>query len=290
MEDVGNSLSPFLTNTFKITVPEYMPVGIVATLVGFIYSGNIIFFNIKIIYAILSVIFIIAGYNTYNAIVDVEIDKINKPHRPLPKALLTIKEAKYITIFSFFLGLLLSLLINKIAFFIVLITTIIAVLYSFGPINLKGKFIFGTLTATSLYTVAFPLIGWSVLQYNKIPIQIISYLFVFGLIVAILKDFEDIIGDSHYEAHTIISYLGYSKTIKLLLLLILFGIILIISFVYFDFLNIYYLSLLIFSGLYILNLYYLNIEKTTKRAKYAFIYSMIIMIIMEILLIFLKVL
>lgn len=274
----------------KITVPEYMPVGLIATLVGMAYTINLTSFNIKMVYALLSVAFIIAGYNTYNAIVDLEIDRINKPDRPLPKALLTIKDAKYITIISFFISLVLSLLINKIAFLIALVTITLSVLYSYRPINLKGRFILGTLAATVLYTITFPLIGWSVSQYSKIPIQIIFYLFVFGLVVAILKDFEDIIGDNHYEAHTIISYLGYTKTIKLLLLLILFGIILVIGFVYYGFLSIYYLGLLIFSLLYLLNLYYLNMNKTTKRAKRAFIYSMVIMIFMEIFLIALKLL
>ncbi len=267
-----------------------MPVGLIATLVGMAYTINLTSFNIKMVYALLSVAFIIAGYNTYNAIVDLEIDRINKPDRPLPKALLTIKDAKYITIISFFISLVLSLLINKIAFLIALVTITLSVLYSYRPINLKGRFILGTLAATVLYTITFPLIGWSVSQYSKIPIQIIFYLFVFGLVVAILKDFEDIIGDNHYEAHTIISYLGYTKTIKLLLLLILFGIILVIGFVYYGFLSIYYLGLLIFSLLYLLNLYYLNMNKTTKRAKRAFIYSMVIMIFMEIFLIALKLL
>ncbi len=283
MEKIGDNLKMSFKTMLEVMVPEYMPVGIVAALLGFIYSSNsLVLSNIKLIYLILSVIFIIGGYNSFNAIVDVKIDAINKPHRPLPMKKITVRSVKLITLVSFLLAILFSYLISIYSLIIALFTIVFAILYSIKPINLKGRFIIGTLIANLIYTIFFPLIGWSVFPLDKIPFIILIYLFIFGFTIAALKDFEDVLGDSKYGAHTIINKLGYKRTLWVLVASNILNIFMLTTFLFYNLINLYYfVTLFFFVVVLILNVSRLFKNKNIKIGSEVFNSAMLIMILME---------
>jgi 4-hydroxybenzoate polyprenyltransferase len=242
----------------------------------------------NLLYLLLSVSFLIAGYNSFNAITDKYIDKINKPHRPLAKGAITEGEALYATIAFFVISLIASYLINTNALIIDVMAVILAILYSLPKVNLKKILGVGTLTANILYTVLFPLVGWAASSSQILPIGLIIYLFFFGIGIATLKDFEDVIGDNWHGSHSLLSFFGYSKTVAFVLLTILFDTIILLL-PQTSVLGPKYIVLSLFAIPLIINLRSLHSKRHVKQGKRAFLYGISIMMVMEIALIILSI-
>jgi geranylgeranylglycerol-phosphate geranylgeranyltransferase len=147
-----------------------------------------------------------ASTNTINDIMDLELDRFEKPERPLPRGDITIKQAWLFfgieTIIALSFGLMLSLP----AFLLTSFVAFISVLYS---IRLKNNLLFkNTLTAFGIAS-AF-LVG--VLSTNKeIPIAFIFFfLQIFITVVAfeIHKDIADTEGDAERGKVTISTRFG----------------------------------------------------------------------------------
>jgi geranylgeranylglycerol-phosphate geranylgeranyltransferase len=279
-----------LIAAIKLTVPEYMPAGILAAFVGYAFSTGSIQVSLGFIYAVLAVVFVIGGYNTFNAVADRNIDRINKPHRPIPRQLLSTKEAIYITVLLFALALVFGYLVNLTALMLISISIILAALYSMPHIHLKRKLAIGTLVATGLYAVLFPLIGWAVLPTNHIPIILIAFLLLFGLSVAPLKDFEDIVGDDKLGAHTILSTFGHKNTILLMQVLVVLTSLILAGFAFYGLIGVKYLVLLVFNALLLLNLWALSKHSGVKEGKTAFGNGTLITVLMELAILLLVVL
>ena len=70
-----------------------------------------------------------AGANVINDFFDVEIDRINKPHRPIPSGLVSKRFALFIYFVCTILGLLVASFLNKMAFMIVFFSSVAIFLY-----------------------------------------------------------------------------------------------------------------------------------------------------------------
>ncbi|HIP16694.1 MAG TPA: digeranylgeranylglyceryl phosphate synthase [Methanothermococcus okinawensis] len=163
----------------------------IGTLIAGLIASN---FNIDLLPPILIaalVVFLICGYgNVINDIFDIEIDKINKPHRPLPSNRISLKNAKLFSFLLLITGLLFSLF-NKVCFLIALINAV--VLYVYAKRYKKNKIV-GNLLVAYLTGSIFLFGGAAV---NNILITLI--LFLCALFATwsreIIKDFEDMEGD-----------------------------------------------------------------------------------------------
>ena len=184
-----------LTEYLNLIVIEYIPPGLLSFFIGYLFSSNTIRISLNVVIGLFCVFLITAGYNTFNAIYDKDMDKINKPHRPIPKGTISEKSAFLHSVLLLGLPLLLGLLINSTFLLVCLVAIALCIIYSYPRLYVKKAFIFGTIAATSLYAILFPLLGWALFPKSPIPIGIIAFLFVFGLGSGILKDFEDIEGD-----------------------------------------------------------------------------------------------
>ncbi len=133
-----------------------------------------------------------AGGNIINDFFDVEIDRINKPERPIPSGLIKRKSALLIYFLTTILGLALTLFLNKLACVIAFISTIIIFLYSF---RLKQIPLFGNFTIAFMTGLAFIFAGSVV---NNFKDAIFPFLFAFTINFPreIIKDIEDIEGDA----------------------------------------------------------------------------------------------
>ena len=133
-----------------------------------------------------------AAGNVINDIFDLEIDKINRPERPLPKGKISKNEATVFYIFLNTLALIGSYIINLNAFLTVLFTVILLFVYSYKlkKIPLVGNFIVSFMTG-----LAFVYGGIAVQNYS---LAIIPALFaiLINFVREIVKDIEDIEGDS----------------------------------------------------------------------------------------------
>ena len=135
----------------------------------------------------LSIFFISASILVLNDYFDVETDKINAPHRPIPSNLVSPSEALLLSIVLLASGLILSYLINITAFFCSSIISIIGFLYNrkFKKYGLIGNFMVSfSVGMTFIYG------GLSVgLPFNKIVL-------FFGVIAALIDLGEEIAADS----------------------------------------------------------------------------------------------
>lgn len=138
-----------------------------------------------------AVVFLICGFgNALNDIYDIEIDRINKPSRPLPSKKISLKNAWFFSYFLVFTGILLSLF-NFICFIIAIVNSL--VLYYYAKRYKRNKVV-GNLMVAYLTGSVFVFGGAAV---GNIGITIILFLCAMFATWAreIIKDFEDLEGD-----------------------------------------------------------------------------------------------
>jgi len=184
---------------------------------------------LKIILAGLSGALTASAGNVINDYFDIEIDKVNRPHRVLPKGELTLKEALNFYIFLTGIALLFSVFISLLALLEVFFAAALLFLYSYRikRIPLLGNFVVAFLTG-----FAFIYGGIAV---NNVEAAMIPALFAFliNFIREIVKDMEDIEGDKQQGINSYPAVYGFKKAKTLI---VFFTIVLIILTV-FPFIN-----------------------------------------------------
>ncbi len=154
--------------------------------------------SLNILFASLAGALIAAGANAINDYFDVDIDRINKPNRPLPRGAVTAAEVWVLWLRLSLVGILLNVFLNSGALLIALIAVVALYAYSayFKRTVLAGNFLVGTMTG-----LAFLYGGVVVGDLNR---AIIPAIFAFLINVAreIIKDVEDVEGDSKEGAST----------------------------------------------------------------------------------------
>lgn len=165
----------------------------------------------SVILAIISASIVAAAGNAINDYFDVEIDRINKPQRPLPSGALPPNDALIFYLILIFISILLSVFISIQAIIIVIIVNILLFFYSK---RLKRTAFWGNLTVSLVSALAFIYGGISVgnVQQAWIPAAF-AFLFHFGR--EIVKDVEDVKGDKASYANTIAIKLGAKTAITI---------------------------------------------------------------------------
>jgi len=162
---------------------------------------------LKIILAGLSGALTASAGNVINDYFDIEIDKVNRPHRVLPKGELTLKEALNFYIFLTGIALLFSVFISLLALLEVFFAAALLFLYSYKikKISLLGNFVVAFLTG-----FAFIYGGIAV---NNVEAAMIPALFAFliNFIREIVKDMEDIEGDKQQGINSYPAVHGFKK-------------------------------------------------------------------------------
>ncbi|MFA6269363.1 MAG: UbiA family prenyltransferase, partial [archaeon] len=197
---------------WNLMVPEYVPMAITTLLAGAVVTTGTLP-NSSFWLLAVSLSCIVGAFNSFNAIADKEIDKINSPHRPIPSKKIEEKHALYFSIGLYVLALLLASFINTTAFIIILGCVVLTAAYSYPKINLKQRFLLGTLTVTLFYAVLCFLAGWALSPTQRFPLEIATFLFLMGFGLAITKDFMDLPGDAFHRKHTLPVKLGYLQSI-----------------------------------------------------------------------------
>ncbi len=146
---------------------------------------------LNLIFACLSGGFIAAAANAINDYYDIEIDKINKPYRPIAAGIISPQEGFAYSLTLFAVGIVLGFLINWPAFFVSVFSSILLFVYSY---HLKRTVLLGNLSVSLITALAFIYGGIAVnrLGYALIP-AIFSFFYHLGR--EIIKDVEDIEGD-----------------------------------------------------------------------------------------------
>lgn len=165
------------------------------------------------IFGFFSVFLISASILVMNDCFDVETDKINAPHRPIPSNLVTLNEALYSSLLLLFTGIILSYLINVTVLFISIVLALIGFLYNryFKKSGLPGN-----LMVSFSVGMTFIYGGSSVgLPFHKMVL-------FFGLIAALIDlgeeiaaDAMDIKGDQLINSNSLAIKYGRSTALKI---------------------------------------------------------------------------
>lgn len=165
------------------------------------------------IYGFLSVFLISASILVMNDYFDVETDRINAPHRPIPSNLVTPNEALYLSMLLLFVGILLSYLISPTVFLISILLAVIGFLYNRF---FKKTGLLGNLLVSSSVGMTFIYGGASVeLPFHKMVL-------FFGMIAALIDlgeeiaaDAMDIKGDQLINSNSLAIKYGKSTALKI---------------------------------------------------------------------------
>lgn len=153
--------------------------------------------------------------NVINDFFDIEIDKINRPSRPLPAKKITVKEALILYFILNMLGIILAIEINILSIIIVVFSIVTIFFYSY---NLKKIPLVGNFVVSFFTGLAFVFGGAAV---GNISDSIIPAVFAFliNMIREIIKDIEDIDGDVKSGVITFPAKYGINKSIRLMIVL-----------------------------------------------------------------------
>jgi 4-hydroxybenzoate polyprenyltransferase len=158
--------------------------------------------------------------NAINQIYDLEIDRVNKPKRPLPAGAMSLSEAWGFTLASFVLAWLLAWLAappglegRHECFWIVLFTSVVVWAYSAPPLRTKRHGIWANVTIAVPRGLLLKVAGWStvktIMGVEPWFIGTIFGLFVLG--ASTTKDFADIEGDRAGGCQTLPILYGVKK-------------------------------------------------------------------------------
>jgi geranylgeranylglycerol-phosphate geranylgeranyltransferase len=150
-----------------------------------------------------------AASNALNQIYDLEIDRINKPRRPLPSGRLTLGAAWLFTLTAYVVALVLAWMVapdgRRECFWIVVTAALMTVVYSVPPFRTKRLGIWANVTIAIPRGVLLKVAGWSsvktIIGVEPWYIGAIFGLFLLG--ASTTKDFADMEGDARGGCRTL---------------------------------------------------------------------------------------
>ncbi len=143
--------------------------------------------------------FIGGAANAINDYFDVEIDRVNKPDRPLPRKAVKSGTAIILWITLSLVGISLNLFLNSSAFWIAV--TAVVVLFAYSA-RLKRTVLIGNVAVAAMTGMAF-LYGAVVAESPGMALFPFLFAFLINLGREILKDIEDMAGDKRDGAVTL---------------------------------------------------------------------------------------
>ncbi len=172
-----------------------------AWLGGMFASGGkfLIISDVNLIFVSIAALLMLSAGNAINDYCDYNIDRINKPNRPLPSGRIGRKNAMAFAIILICISIGLGAIINIYALCISILVSGMLVCYAFW---LKRTPIYGNLAVSTLTGITFISGGVAIgsIQGTIIPA---IFAFLFTAAREIVKDLEDTEGDLKYQANTL---------------------------------------------------------------------------------------
>lgn len=150
-----------------------------------------------------------AANNALNQIYDLEIDRINKPQRPLPSGRLSMRDAWIFTWGTYILAWILAWFVapggRRECFWIVVAATVFTFVYSCPPLRTKQRGIWANVTIAVPRGVLLKVAGWSCVKsiWGAEPWFIGTIFGLFLLGASTTKDFADMEGDARGGCRTL---------------------------------------------------------------------------------------
>ncbi len=199
-----------LAGSIAISRPINVIISMLSIFVAAFITGTISPFY-KVLLACFSGGIIMAASNTINDYFDLDIDRINRPKRPLVSGQLSPPFALRLAQVEFVLGILLGFFINVTAFVIALLTSMLIIYYSY---KFKRMPLIGNLVVSFSTSMAFIYGGVAVNRMKQTVVPaIFSFFYHFGR--EIIKDIQDMEGDAVGHARTFPLIYGKEAALRL---------------------------------------------------------------------------
>lgn len=199
----------------KITRPINVVITFFVVVVAILISGHVQSHLITIVLASLAAALVAAAGTIINDIYDVEIDKISHPNRVLVLGVLTKKEAWFEYGVLNILGFIISAYLSITLLIIVVISIALLFFYSY---LFKQKPLIGNIIIAFLTGMAF-IYGGYVSGHPLAAIIPALFAFLVNLIREIVKDIQDIEGDTKLNYRTFPILYGVSKSKQLIVMI-----------------------------------------------------------------------
>lgn len=182
---------------FRLSRPINALAGCLAVFVSAYVAGPISWW--PVVMAAVTVLLITVSTNAWNDYIDIEIDKINKPERPLPAGRISPRGALVFSITGSTLSLVAAAFINQPAFLIALGSNILLYLYSWV---LKCSVLWGNAAVAAIIALCFIFGG---VAAGSVQPTLMPAITVFFAIMGreILKTMADYRGDLEHRCRTI---------------------------------------------------------------------------------------
>ncbi|HSA38312.1 MAG TPA: geranylgeranylglycerol-phosphate geranylgeranyltransferase [Methanoregula sp.] len=210
-----------IAGLFTITRPLNSIAAGLAALVAYLIATGTIIPQVLLLCAIVSLI--TAAGNVINDYFDVEIDRVNRPDRPIPSGQVGLPAARAYSVTLFLAAILICIFTNELCIAIAIFNSVLLVGYA---VWLKRMPLFGNIAvsylAASMFLFGGAFDGLPGLL-NIIPFAVITF---FAMLAReLVKDAEDVDGDRASGAVTIPIRYGIKATTLLALSSALLGII-----------------------------------------------------------------
>jgi geranylgeranylglycerol-phosphate geranylgeranyltransferase len=256
-EVVIHKIRIYLTLLRPFTLLAPLIVSSSIMIASLVKSGTIDVSFISLLWTILSASFCFAllngASNVLNQATDWKEDSLSKPYRPIPRGIITPKEAYKVSFFLYLVALLLSLAVNILFSFFIFLIAFFSITYSLPP-RIK-KFLFLNQLWVALPRGFFGIVGsWSVFgnPFEPLPLAIgcVAALFLFGGTAT--KDILDAEADRTVGTKTMVNFFGVKTTALFSLVFMTGAFGLIIPLVYFHIIHYTLLPLVFLSILSVL--------------------------------------
>ena len=206
-------------NTFFYHIKLLRPLNVFTSGLAMVIGAGILgtLNNTGTLLLVMAVVMCFAGAaNALNDVVDYEIDKINRPMRPLPSGFVKKRTALFISILLFSMGTLTCLELSETAKVIgIVIAMPFMILYSK---YLKGMPLIGNMIISFILGLSFLFCGAA---FNNMSPMWIPMILAFGLTLVreLVKDIADMEGDQSAGLKTFPITAGIEKSIQLTIFL-----------------------------------------------------------------------
>jgi geranylgeranylglycerol-phosphate geranylgeranyltransferase len=203
----------FLWNRVEITRPHNLAVAALTILAGWALAGGGRI-EARLLLAVIAGTLVAAAGNVLNDYFDADIDRINKPRRPIPSGRMTRAQSWRYAMSLSALALAAALAADRRAFVIALVWTACLTLYS---ARLKTRFLLGNLMVSVVCASGFVLGAWLAGQpAAAVAPMLLTFPFLMGR--EIVKDVEDLPGDRACGARTLAERWGERRALVAALL------------------------------------------------------------------------
>lgn len=183
---------------------------------------------LSIVLAAISGALVTAGANAINDFFDIEIDRINRPERPLPRGDLSQHDARLLWVITSVIAVGLNCFITLGALIIVIFAVVLLYFYS---ARLKGTILAGNLVVGLMTGMAF-IYGGAVVSHIVRAVIPALFAFLVNLARELVKDIEDLEGDRAMHAKTLPVTYGVKPALMIATgsLIVLIGCTLVVAF------------------------------------------------------------